>query len=218
VGGEPNWKELFAAYKTEFEEEFEPRRSGEVVQLKLGNGPRTVSGKLVAVEANQVLLEVSAGQVGYPRNKLAPETRFLLYGDDYAHLKATAKLRAEREEYLREQEGLAEAARQKELASRPRPSDQASASTGSRNKPVVNPKDGSVLQVKEYLQTKTRNPESIRYVKWGKIQKHEEGFKITCVYRVRTDEFGESTESKYFFMNPQGRVLRTAAFRGVNVE
>jgi hypothetical protein len=221
LGGEPDWKKLFAGYKAEFEQEFQPRRAGEVLQLKLGNGPRTVSGKLVAVEADQVLLEVSAGEMGYARSLLAPETRARLYGEDYAHLKATAKVRAEPAEYLREQERLAEAAREKAPASRPqRPesSGQASASIGRHSKPVVNPQDGSVLQVKEYLQANTRNPQSIRYVQWGKIQKHKEGFKVTCVYRVRSGEFGDSTESKYFFMDPRGRVLRTAAFRGVEVD
>lgn len=209
----PNWKERFASYKAEFAQEFRPLSAGAGVTLKLKSGG-TTSGKLVSLEGDQVILQVSDGEVGFPRNGLTPETRARLYADDYAHLKALQKVKTEESEYQKEQSRLAALEQERARVERPR----STSGALNRSKPVVDPRDGSVLQVKEYLETHSRHPESLRYLKWGKIQKDKDGFKVTCIYKLRSGEFGDSTESKYFFMNAQGKVLRTAAYRGGQVE
>lgn len=80
--------------------------------------------------------------------------------------------------------------------------------------PTNGQEDGSVRQVKEYIATHVRNPETVEFVKWYPVQKYERGYYVRCRYRTDGGSFGIIDEDKIFYMTSRGRVIRTAAGTG----
>jgi len=76
--------------------------------------------------------------------------------------------------------------------------------------PKGNPLDGSVRQVEEYILQTVRKPDSIEYVKWFPVKPYKGGHYVRCQYRTDGGSFGTILEDKVFFMNTQGKVIRTA--------
>ncbi|MEM7391640.1 MAG: hypothetical protein AAF492_04760 [Verrucomicrobiota bacterium] len=210
------WKVRFAQLKEEYAERFKPRQPGQAVKIQLKQSDRPIEGYLVALNEEEVRLKVAQGEVGYPRELLAPESRAMLYKEDYAFLSARYKVRKEMAEYekLEQQKRLAEERkREQQLAkeqarSRPKPKKKP-----QFTEPAVN-RGGAVLQVREYIKDNVLNAETVEYLEWGKVKKHGDGWQVTCVYRVYNETLGPTVESKYFFMDKNGSVTQTAPYRG----
>ncbi|MEM7392673.1 MAG: hypothetical protein AAF492_10030 [Verrucomicrobiota bacterium] len=219
----PDWQARYKEARAKYRAAFKAPEPGQTVKIQLKQNSKVVVGALVELSEKQVVLNLDIGRVNYPRKILSDTSRAILWPDDYAHYRAyktvkaekrshdLALRRAEYEERKRRQAAAeAEAARRREAEQK----DRAMAEASRPQAPMVNRKDGSVVQVMDYLKENTRNADSIRYVRWGKIRKEKDGYRVSCVYKVAHESLGEVTESKYFFMDPFGHVTRTAPYRG----
>lgn len=73
--------------------------------------------------------------------------------------------------------------------------------------PVNSPWDGSVRCVKEYLKEIARDPDSLKFEKWGKVAySDEDGWLVWCQFRGK-NAFGGYVRNIKWFVIRQGRVV-----------
>jgi hypothetical protein len=67
--------------------------------------------------------------------------------------------------------------------------------------------DGSVYQVQDYLKTVLKDPDSVKYEKWGKVLKNDNGYTVWVQFRSK-NSFGGYVKSMYSFnLDSQGHIL-----------
>jgi hypothetical protein len=68
--------------------------------------------------------------------------------------------------------------------------------------------DGSVWQVRSWLNNNAKDPESIEYITWYPLQKtNDGGFSVRVKYRAKNSFGGYVIEEKNFFLNSSGTVI-----------
>lgn len=74
--------------------------------------------------------------------------------------------------------------------------------------PVYNESyDGSVKQVKQYLNANLKDPSSVQYIEWGKVVKTEYGdFVVRVQYRAKNSFGTYNVERKIFALNSIGTI------------
>lgn len=67
--------------------------------------------------------------------------------------------------------------------------------------------DNSVYQVQDYLKTVLKDPDSVKYEKWGKVLKNDKGYTVWVQFRSK-NSFGGYVRSMYSFsLDLQGNVI-----------
>lgn len=66
--------------------------------------------------------------------------------------------------------------------------------------------DGSVSQVKSWLKSNLKDPESLKVEEWGKVVKNSTGFVVRCKYRAKNSFGGFAIEHKVFYLDSLGNI------------
>ncbi len=206
---EPDWAARYAYWRGMALNYFKAPAVGQPVRVKMTSGLER-EGVLAEEPTDSVALMVGENMISLPKTVLDTESRLRIFADDYAHYHAMKKVTEEREQHLAE--CLPQDATQASSAtSASLPQQNARTYRVSTEPPRNDSTDASVWQVKEYMKRTMRNYDSVRFMEWSRVLKHEEGYSVRCKYTVHTDSFGRITENKVFFMNHHGNVVRTAA-------
>lgn len=72
--------------------------------------------------------------------------------------------------------------------------------------------DGSVSQVKSYLQGVLKDPDSFQAIEWSKVVKSDKGYAVRCKYRAKNSFGGYVIEEKLFLMDSSGRVTSVIGY------
>ena len=94
-------------------------------------------------------------------------------------------------------------------------SDSTTNATKGRARPVVENSawDGSVSQVKRWLEANAKDPSSLEYIEWSSVQKSAEGgFVVRVKYRGKNSFGGYTVENKVFVLNAAGSVTEVMDF------
>ena len=67
--------------------------------------------------------------------------------------------------------------------------------------------DSSVDQVRRWLKSNARDPDSLQFIEWSPVQKVESGFVVRVKYRAKNGFGGYAVENKLFGMDLKGNVL-----------
>ncbi len=67
--------------------------------------------------------------------------------------------------------------------------------------------DGSVYQVKSYLENVLKDPDSFEAIEWSTVQNVDTGYMVRCKYRARNSYGGYVIENKIFILNKSGNVI-----------
>jgi hypothetical protein len=67
--------------------------------------------------------------------------------------------------------------------------------------------DGSVQQVKSWLKSNAKDPDSIEYLDWSPVKKNDKGFFVRVKYRGNNSFGGKVIEEKIFFMDHSGNII-----------
>ena len=200
---EPDWNAKGKALMETLIPSFKAPRAGEKVQIETAGGEaRTV--EVIAAGETTLEVKIPQGTKTYYNTDLSNPTRARLFPKEWAFTQAKVKIDQEKAEW--------EAKRQQAAAARAPSGGSGVAVTRAR---PVNRRDGSVLQVIEYLHATLRNPGQIRFTAWGRVTPHRDGFVVTAQYETTAGNLGKVVESKYFFMTADGQVVRTAPFKGM---
>jgi hypothetical protein len=195
---EPDWDALKTELIAKHQKSFVPPQAGEKIILVLKNGTKK-PGMLEKVEGDTVFMELEAGSIGYPRSALHPSSQVQLFAVAHGQYHAAQEWRDARTTYEKEK-------REREIA--------AAKASGAAMVPVNDPaKNGAVWQVVEYLRDYVRNPETIRFKKWGKVQQVEAGYRVSLQYEFSTETMKNAVTHKWFLMDKTGKVYRTALFK-----
>jgi hypothetical protein len=95
-----------------------------------------------------------------------------------------------------------------------------STSTASTKLVQSNPYDGSVSQVKKYLENNLRDPESIKYAEWSKLiptgsdTTHPSGYVVRCKYRAKNGFGGYVLSNDVFILDSTGNVVSESPWTG----
>lgn len=74
--------------------------------------------------------------------------------------------------------------------------------------------DGSVRQVKDWMQDNLNDPSSVEYVEWSKVVKSPEGnFLVRCKYRANNVAGGKVMNNEVFFFTSQGKYIYHTPFQ-----
>lgn len=80
--------------------------------------------------------------------------------------------------------------------------------SGSREVVVNNAWDGSVSQVKSWLNANLKDPNSLEFIEWSPVSKTKEGgFMVRVKYRAKNSFGGYVVENKLFLLNSAGIVI-----------
>lgn len=72
--------------------------------------------------------------------------------------------------------------------------------------------DGSVSQVKDYLNKNLKDPESYESIEWGAVKKTNDGYKVSHKYRAKNSFGALVIENTVFYLNSVGNVVKTVKF------
>lgn len=79
---------------------------------------------------------------------------------------------------------------------------------GSQKEVVFNSRyDSSVAQVVKWLKDNLKDPDSLQFIEWSKVQKVESGFVVRVKYRAKNGFGGYGVENKLFGMDLNGEIL-----------
>lgn len=67
--------------------------------------------------------------------------------------------------------------------------------------------DGSVSEVKKYLNTILKDPSSFEAIKWGNVVRTCDGYTVFLTYRARNGFGGMTITTQVFFMDKMGNVV-----------
>jgi hypothetical protein len=161
---------------------------GESVTFALLNNPTQRKGILVERTREAVTLRVGEATVTYVPTAFDEATRAALFPEAHARSLARRKVREEQEAARRAASAAA------------RPASAAFANQGP---------NGLVPSVDQYIRANARFPDSIEYVQWYPVKKHEKGYYVRCRYRTGGGSFGQILADKVFIMDRHGRVVST---------
>ena len=72
------------------------------------------------------------------------------------------------------------------------------------------PWDGSVSQVKSWLNANLKDPSSLEFIEWSPVSKTKDGgFMVRVKYRAKNSFGGHSVESRMFFLDTSGTVTNS---------
>jgi hypothetical protein len=208
----PNWGDRFKDLYAHYESAFKTPAIGERVEVTMQNG-QSRQGILEALTADSLVLNVGMGTMTLTPDSLADISRVQFFVQDFAKLNAMKQLQDERARWTEKQR----------LASRPTPTPRGHQSAvrdvaGNNPKadpPRNEPPNGRVWQVEQYLRKSVAVPHSLRFLDWGAVHPHGDGYTVRCKYTVESVEnFGRNTEEMIFFMRSDGTVYNKAAFKG----
>jgi len=72
-----------------------------------------------------------------------------------------------------------------------------------RNSPL----NGSVRQVKDWMEKNLKDPDSVEYIEWSPVQKMADRFVVRCKYRAKNSFGGFVIENKLFKMDLNGNIF-----------
>ena len=72
--------------------------------------------------------------------------------------------------------------------------------------------DGSVSQVKKYLQNNLKDPNSYESIEWGKVIENENGYIIRHKYRAKNSFGGYTIENNIFHLDLKGNVINVVPY------
>jgi len=213
----PDWKQRYDELYAHFLESYEAPEIGGVVEVEMNNGS-VRRGKLVEITEESLLLSMGQGAVTLYPSSLSERARKRFFRKDFARLNAMERGRVEYAAWKREEEARTRPT--------PTPESDVAAHMPGLGRDGVNlahrvdpnappPKNegenGKVWQVDEYLRRHSAVPDSIRYKQWGRVQKHENGYKVRVRYSVESAaNLGVNHEDMMFFMYADGKVYRRA--------
>jgi hypothetical protein len=64
--------------------------------------------------------------------------------------------------------------------------------------------DGTVWQVESYLKKNLKDPDSLKFIEWGKVVKSETGYAVRCKYRAKNSFGGYEVADQLFLFNDDG--------------
>jgi hypothetical protein len=208
---ETDWIARYREHHQRYEEEFVPPALLETIQLTFRSG-KPISGTLVALEPDHIVLGVPSGKIEYPRVMLSAESLSRLYAEQYAIQSAVEAVRRE-QRFEKDRRKP----RPAEIADTEPATGEIGSSATSLGKlagpPENDPVDGSVQQVKDYLSRTVRDPSSLQFLTWSDVIKREKDYQVVCTYRAQAGKFGIVTEKKVFFMNENGEITAVSAVR-----
>lgn len=110
---QPDWAARYKELKAFAERDFVPKKIGDEIRITLTiGGDKT--GTLSAISNGVVVLLIAGKQEVFQRTRLTPDSRMVLFADDYAQLVAKKKLDEEKKAYQSEQDQMAKANAEKE--------------------------------------------------------------------------------------------------------
>ena len=210
---ETDWIARYREHYQWYEKEFVPPALLEAIELSFRSG-KPISGTLVALEPDHIVLGVISGEIEYPRVMLSAESLSRLYAEQYAqHLAVEAVQREQRKEKEKRKPLPAKIVKTKEPTEKKIWREIESPAANLAGPPENDPMDGSVQQVKEYLKQTVRDPASLKFLSWSDVIKGEKDYRVVCTYRAQAGKFGLVTEKKVFFMDQYGRITAVSAVR-----
>jgi hypothetical protein len=78
--------------------------------------------------------------------------------------------------------------------------DTAKASAEIGVKPEVNPKNGSIKIVEEFIKSKAKNPATFEFLEWSELSKESGYWKIKCKYKGVSSFNAEVTTTAWFYI------------------
>jgi len=88
-------------------------------------------------------------------------------------------------------------------------------STSSSSEAIVKNSawDGSVAQVKSWLNNNLKDPGSLEFIEWSPVQKNQDGgFLVRVKYRAKNSFGGYVIENKVFFLSSDGSVISSSDY------
>ena len=73
--------------------------------------------------------------------------------------------------------------------------------------------DGSVSQVKKYLKSTLKDPDSYKSVEWGNVVKTNNGYMVRHKYKAKNSFGGYVMENNVFYLDFSGNVTSVAPFK-----
>jgi len=202
----PDWELRYTELHQGFANEFKTPIIGQIVTIELKSGLRQ-KGVINDLTPTDVRLDIGNGTVAYPLESLSERSAAQLFKSSYARKEA---LKQGRVEFKRWQQMNHVAANPTAV---PMENGVDARDTGRvKGAPPKNEGSvGRVSQVDQYIRQNAAVPHSLRVKAWGKVQKHEKGYKVRVQYSLESAEgFGTSNEDMMFFMYSNGRVYRKA--------
>jgi len=99
VSAEPDWEQRLSDWQDYYLPSFQQQHAiGKRVNVKLARGS-TVSGSLMEVKRNAIVIGMDRGQATIKRERIHPAMRREFFADDYALSEAQLKVRSERREF-----------------------------------------------------------------------------------------------------------------------
>ena len=72
--------------------------------------------------------------------------------------------------------------------------------------------DGSVSQVKKYLRSNLKDPDSYESIEWGNVVKTDNGYMVRHKYRAKNSFGGYMVDNNVFYLDFQGNVVSVSAY------
>lgn len=82
-----------------------------------------------------------------------------------------------------------------------------SVSTSARAEVENSAWDGSVSQVKRYIERNAKDPKSVDYIDWSKVSRQGSGYVVRVKYRAKNSFGGFVVEEKIFVLDADGEVV-----------
>ena len=203
---DPDWEALKRELVPKYMKDFVAPTPGEKMVLMMKSGDKKPC-ILEKVEGSMVHVKLANGTVGLPATALHPSSQVKLFARAYAQNETLKDLRVIRDKHVKAVAAWESAQQARKMA-------RAKAS-GKAVVPVNDPKkNGAVPAVVEYLRDYVRNPETVRFRKWGKVQSVPKGgWQVSLEYSFDTESMGEVVTHKWFIMDRTGKVFRTALYK-----
>lgn len=109
---EPDWQERQTYWTTTLEKQFKPPIRGDSITIYFHSGG-SKNGILKSISSAGITITLDVGDLQYPRDSLHPQTRALLYKDEFVSYGVKQKLASERKAYA---EGVEKVKRQQTQA------------------------------------------------------------------------------------------------------
>lgn len=222
----PDWELRYQELYRKFASEFQAHapKTGNRISVELKSG-RSQIGVVTGRTPYEISLDITNGVVSYTQDSLSDATADKVLESTYARNRALEQGRYEYQRWTNRKQSpnptptTSSNSRENE--------NEVAESTGGENggnedgdslsrrgPPVNEGSTGRVIQVEEYIRKNSALPDSLRVKAWGKVQKHERGYKVRVQYSLESaGGFGTSNEDMMFFMTRSGRVYQKAAVK-----
>ena len=72
--------------------------------------------------------------------------------------------------------------------------------------------DASVPQVKSYIKSIAKNPDSIKFIEWSTLRTTNTGYEVRCKYSGTNSFGGVVTSNQIFILDKDGKVIEVRDF------